>query len=115
MVGDRAALPLALTEHHLQQRADQLGAFEIDARRLIQARLERGRIDVSVQLGPPPGQSTQQIRIDTALAAQYIEQARALGRATGLGDEVPLAWVLERPGVVVRMEDSETTAGATFA
>src|SRR6266478_5777567 len=47
-----------------------------------------------------------------AIAAQYIDQARALGRATGLGDEVPLAWVLERPGVVVRMEDSETTAGA---
>src|SRR2546427_798190 len=89
-----------------------LGAFEMDARRLIQARLERGRIDVSVQLGPPPGQSTQQIRVDTALAAQYIEEARTLGRATGLGDEVPLAWVLERPGVVVRMEDSETTAGA---
>src|SRR6058998_3118664 len=75
-----------------------LSAFEMDARRLIQARVERGRIDVSV----PPGQSTQQIRVDIAIAAQYIDQARALGRATGLGDEVPLAWVLERPGVVVR-------------
>src|SRR5207245_3352180 len=45
-------------------------------------------------------------------AAQYSEQARAVGRAPGLGDEVPRAWVRERPGVVVRMEDSETTAGA---
>src|SRR6266446_2861033 len=89
-----------------------LAALEMDARRLIQARLERGRIDVSVQLGPPPGQSTQQIRVDTALAAQYIEQARALGQAAGLGDEVPLSWVLERPGVVVRVEDSETMTGA---
>src|SRR5437660_11485625 len=59
-----------------------LGAFELDARRLIQARVERGRLDVSVQLGPPPGQSTQQIRIDPALAAHYIERARDPGRGT---------------------------------
>ena len=39
---------------------------------MIQARLERGRIDVAVQLGPAPGQSTQQIRVDAALAAQYV-------------------------------------------
>src|SRR4029453_10791889 len=88
-----------------------LSALEMDSRRLIQARVERGRIDVSVQLGPPPGQSTQQIRVDAALASQYIEQARALGLATGLGDEVSLSWVLERPGVVVRTEDSDTAAG----
>jgi uncharacterized protein (TIGR00255 family) len=88
-----------------------LSPLEMDSRRLIQARVERGRIDVSVQLGPPPGQSTQQIRVDGALASQYIEQARALGLATGLGDEVSLSWVLERPGVVVRTEDSDTAAG----
>src|SRR6266849_4493940 len=87
-----------------------LGAFEMDARRLIQSRLERGRIDVTVQVGPAPGQSTQQIRVDTALAAQYVEQARALGRAAGLGEDVTLSWVLDRPGVV-RTEDSETSAG----
>ena len=88
-----------------------LSAFEMDARRLIQARLERGRIDVSVQLGPAAGQSAQRISVDAALAAQYVEQAREVGRATGLGDEVPLSWVLERPGVVVRSEDSEAAAG----
>jgi uncharacterized protein (TIGR00255 family) len=88
-----------------------LGAFEMDARRLIQSRLERGRIDVAVQVGPAPGQSTQQIRIDAALAAQYVERARALGRAAGLAEDVSLTWVLERPGVV-RTEESETTASA---
>jgi uncharacterized protein (TIGR00255 family) len=87
-----------------------LGAFEMDARRLIQSRLERGRVDVAVQVGPAPGQSTQQIRVDAALAAQYVEQARALGQAGGLGEDVPLAWVLERSGVV-RAEESETSAG----
>jgi uncharacterized protein (TIGR00255 family) len=87
-----------------------LGAFEMDARRLIQSRLERGRVDVAVQVGLAPGQSTQQIRVDAALAAQYVEQARALGQAVGLGEDVPLAWVLERSGVV-RAEESETSAG----
>src|SRR5207245_4887835 len=52
-----------------------LGAFEMDARRLIQARLERGRIDVSVQLGPPPGQFTPPITIDTAHDSTTLEQA----------------------------------------
>jgi uncharacterized protein (TIGR00255 family) len=88
-----------------------LAAFEMDARRLIQSRVERGRIDAAVQVGPAPGQSTQQIRVDAALAAQYVEQAKALGRAVGLGEDVPLAWVLEQSGVV-RTEETETSAAA---
>jgi uncharacterized protein (TIGR00255 family) len=86
-----------------------LVALEMDARRLIQSRVERGRIDATVQVGPAPGHSTQQIRVDAALAAQYVEQARALGRAVGLGEDVPLAWLLERSGVV-RTEETETSA-----
>src|SRR2546422_460260 len=87
-----------------------LGAFEMDARRMIQSRLERGRIDVAVQLGPAPGHTAQQVRADAALAAQYVAEARELGRTVGLGGDVTLAWVLERPGVV-RMQDTETPAG----
>jgi uncharacterized protein (TIGR00255 family) len=64
---------------------------------------------VSVQIGPAPGQSSQRIRVDHALAAQFIEQARELGRATGIAGDVTLAWVLERPGVV-RTEDAEAPA-----
>ena len=37
-------------------------------------------------------------------------EARELGRAVGLGGDVALAWVLERPGVV-RVQDAETPAG----
>lgn len=87
-----------------------LGTFEMDARRTIQARLERGRIDVAVQLGAAPGQSIQQIRVDAALAAQYIAAARELSRAVGLPGDVTLAWVLDRPAVV-RMQDTEAPAG----
>src|SRR2546428_5421055 len=84
-----------------------LGACEMDARRLIQSRLERGRIDVAVQLGAAPGQSAQRIRVDHALAAQFVAEARELGHRVGIGGDVTLAWVLERPGVV-RMEDAES-------
>jgi len=85
-----------------------LAAVEMDARRLIQSRLERGRVDVAVQLAPAPGQSSQQIAVDAALAAQFIAQARDLGRAVGLGDDVTLAWVLERPGVMRLVQEAET-------
>ena len=88
-----------------------LSAFEMDARRLIQSRLERGRVDVAIQVGPAPGQSTQQIRVDAALAAQYVEQARALARTARLTEDVSLTWILERPGVV-RTEETETSASA---
>jgi uncharacterized protein (TIGR00255 family) len=88
-----------------------LAAFEMDARRLIQSRLERGRVDVAVQLAPAPGQSSQQIAVDAALAAQYVAQARELGRAVGLGGDVTLAWVLERPGVVQEAETPTASVG----
>ena len=90
-----------------------LTAFEMDARRLVQSRLERGRVDVAVQVGPPPGQSTQQIRVDAALAVQYVEQAHALARTAGLAGDVSLTWVLERPGVV-RTEETETSSALTW-
>jgi len=116
VVGDAATVTIearSVNHRHLDialRLPRLLSAFEMDARRAIQSRLERGRIDVAVQLSPAPGQSTQQIRVDAALAAQYVEKVRELGRAIGLAGDATLAWVLERPGVV-RLEDSETPAG----
>jgi uncharacterized protein (TIGR00255 family) len=86
-----------------------LAALELEARRAIGARLERGRVDVTVQIASVAGQPTQRVVADAVLARQYVERARALaaelGEAGGRGD-IPLAWVLERPGVV-RVEDTE--------
>src|SRR5262245_7937868 len=90
-----------------------LGSLEPDARRLIQARLERGRIDVSVQLSTLPGAPLQQIRVDHALARAWASEARALAEALGIGGEVDLTWVLERPGVA-RVEETETDAPSTW-
>src|SRR5438034_21953 len=77
-----------------------LADLEMDARRLIQSRLERGRVEIAVQLSPAPDTPGQKISVDQALAAQYVARARALGAAIGIGGDVTLAWVLERPGVV---------------
>src|SRR6266446_3733254 len=89
-----------------------LADLEMDARRLIQSRLERGRVEIAVQLSPAPDTPGQKISVDQALAAQYVARARALGAAIGIGGDVTLAWVLERPGVV-RLEEADAPAPDT--
>jgi uncharacterized protein (TIGR00255 family) len=82
-----------------------LASLEMEARRLIQSRLERGRIDVAVQLTPAAGQSAQAVRVNTALARRYLAEARALASELGLTEEGTVAWLLERPGVT-ELEDA---------
>src|SRR5262245_50181 len=91
-----------------------LAAFEIEARKLISARLERGRVDATVVTTALPGQSTQRVITDLALAKEYATRAQAL--ATDLAEAAPsggvtMQWLLERPGVV-RLEDTEATETA---
>ncbi len=74
--------------------------LEGDIRRIVQGRLERGRVDVSVQLSPLPSQSARTVRVDAALAQGYVEQARQLARDIGVGGDVDLGWILSRPGVI---------------
>jgi len=86
-----------------------LAAFEPDVRRLVQSRLERGRVEVAVELAPAPGASAQTVRVDPALAAEYVARARELGLALGVPGDVTLAWLLERPGVV-RLDELDAPA-----
>jgi uncharacterized protein (TIGR00255 family) len=86
-----------------------LASLEPDARRLVQSRLERGRVDVSVQVAALPGAPIQQIRVDRALAEAWLTEARGLGKALGLEGDVSLGWILERPGVM-RAEDADAEA-----
>jgi uncharacterized protein (TIGR00255 family) len=86
-----------------------LAAMELDARRAVGGRLERGRVDVTVQITPVAGQPTQRVVTDAALAREYVARARTLAielSDAGVGGDVPLQWVLERPGVV-RLDDGE--------
>jgi uncharacterized protein (TIGR00255 family) len=83
-----------------------LATLELDARRLVQSRLERGRVDVNVQLTPLAGAAAQRVQVDAALAREYLARARALAMELGLEGAPNLTWVLERPGVV-RLEEPE--------
>lgn len=93
-----------------------LASLEMDARRLIQSRLERGRVEVTVQLSPLAGQPGQRVQIDDALAREYLARAGALRAAladTGVGGGLPLTWVLGQPGVV-RLEEAEPLPAAPW-
>jgi len=83
-----------------------LAALELDVRRVVQSRLERGGIDIDVQLTPLAGAATQRVQVDAALAREYVARARALAMELGLDGAPNLAWLLEQPGVV-RLEDPE--------
>ena len=83
-----------------------LASVEPRVRRALSQRLERGRVDVSVQLGPGTGGGLQRVAIDATLAREYAERARALARELGLAGEPTLTWLLERSGVI-RLEESD--------
>ncbi len=83
-----------------------LTSLEPNARKIVQSRLERGRVDIAVQFAPAPGRAVQQVRVDAALARDYLARALEVSAAIGLSDDVPLTWVLAQPGVL-RAEDVE--------
>jgi len=70
-----------------------LGAFENDAKKLLQACLERGRVNVSLALGgelPKIGH----VECDQNLAQQYVDKARAFAQHAGLKDDIGATSVL---------------------
>jgi uncharacterized protein (TIGR00255 family) len=90
-----------------------LSPLELEARRVVTSRLERGRIDVSVQVAAVNG-STQRVVADATLAREYVARARALGAELadlGVTGAVTLEWLLQRPGVV-HVEEAESTEAA---
>jgi uncharacterized protein (TIGR00255 family) len=83
-----------------------LSAFELDARRLIQGAVQRGRIEVSVTVAPLEGTPAADLTINMAQARAYIEMARRAGDALNLGGIPSLQWMLEQPGVITREEQT---------
>jgi uncharacterized protein (TIGR00255 family) len=76
-----------------------LTGFELEARRLIQGQVQRGRLEVSAGVMPIAG-GTGQVTVNVPLAQEYIEQAQALGKVLGLEGTATLEWVLRCPGVL---------------
>ena len=90
-------LPRGLTSH------------EPDVRRLVQGRIARGRVDVTITVRRTAG-STAVVRTDVALGLEYARGARALGDAVGVAPDLTAADLLRLPGVVT-VEEAEDEDG----
>src|SRR5262245_21028701 len=77
-----------------------LAGFELDARRLVQAAAQRGRVDVTVSLSPVEGATLNPLTVNLAQAREYVEIARRLADETNLVGGATVAWLLGQPGVI---------------
>lgn len=83
-----------------------LSALELDARRLIQGSILRGRVEVSVAVGPLDGAPSSDLTLNIAQARAYIDMARRAGDELNIGGIPTLQWMLEQPGVITRAEQT---------
>src|SRR5262249_13435772 len=83
-----------------------LTGSEVEIRRLVQGRVARGRVDLTVTLRRA-GTANPNVRTDVALGLAYARGARALGEAAGISSEVSAADLLRLPGVVTVEETEE--------
>ena len=78
--------------------------FELDARRVIQSAVQRGRLEVTVGLGSAAGGPLAPVVVNVEQAREYAALARQVGDALALGSGPSLEWVLGQPGVLSREE-----------
>jgi uncharacterized protein (TIGR00255 family) len=79
-----------------------LTAFEAEARRLVQAVVQRGRVDVSATLGAAGGATLTPLSVNIAQAREYEAAARALASELGHTPALRIEWLLGQPGVLSR-------------
>lgn len=78
-----------------------LSPFELDARRIIQAAVQRGRLEVTVGLGAAAG-TLNSVSVNIEQAREYAALARQVADALACGSGPTLEWVLTQPGVLSR-------------
>lgn len=88
-----------------------LAAHEPDLRRLVQGRLARGRVDVTVTARRVAGSSAV-VRTDVALGAEYVAGARALAEKLGLAGNLSVSDLVRLPGVL-SVEEGEPEEAET--
>jgi uncharacterized protein (TIGR00255 family) len=81
-----------------------LSAFELDARRLIQSTIQRGRIEVTVGVAATVGGTLNPLVVNTEQAREYATAARRLAGELDLVSAPTVEWVLGQPGVLSREE-----------
>jgi uncharacterized protein (TIGR00255 family) len=80
-----------------------LASFEAEVRARIQARLGRGKIDLSA-VSPASACPAPRLRVDLAAAREYLRAARELSSAEGVPGELGVAQLLALPGVASFVE-----------
>ena len=78
-----------------------LSAFELDARRMVQSAVQRGRLEVTVRLGTASGGPVNPLTANLDQARECAALARQIGDAVGLPGP-GLEWVLGQSGVLTR-------------
>src|SRR2546428_8575724 len=105
MAGSRLSLSVeckSLNHRHLDialKLPRALSALELDARRIIQAAVQRGRIEVSVSVAPVEGAPSTNLVVNMPQARAYVDVARRVGDHLKIGGAVGLAWALRPPRV----------------
>jgi uncharacterized protein (TIGR00255 family) len=87
-----------------------LSSSESSLKSLIQSRLSRGKVDLSVTLGGA-GASPGGLEVDDSLVAQYVAAARRIGGEHQLSGAMDVDDLLSMPGVV-RFVDVEVDSEA---
>ena len=87
-----------------------LTSFEADARRLIQASVQRGRVDVNATVTTAEGTALNPLTVNVAQGREYADAARRLAEALDLSDGPSLGWVMGQPGVLTREEQVALSA-----
>jgi len=83
-----------------------LSSLELDARRVIQGAVQRGRVEVAVSVAPADDAPATGLSVDMAQARAYVAIARKVGDDLKLGGELQLQWLLGQPGVLSREEQA---------
>lgn len=108
VAGSRIAISVeckSLNHRHLDialKLPRALSGLELDARRLIQGAVERGRLEVAVGLAAVEGGPLNAVSVNVAQAREYVDAARQLGNELGMAGEPTLPWLLAQPGVLGR-------------
>ena len=99
----------SVNHRHLDARVKLPRAFsEGDGavKATIQSRLSRGKVDCSVSVASAGGAQQGEVRVDTALAGEYMAAARTLIEAYGVSGALGVDMLIGMPGVV-RLAEAE--------
>jgi uncharacterized protein (TIGR00255 family) len=92
----------SVNHRHLDARVRvprPLADHESMAKSLVQARLGRGKVDVTITPSDP-GRSDAELQVDAEVAGQYVDAARRLAAEHGLEGTLAVSTLIALPGVM---------------